>query len=74
MKMTQTEIFGSIAAAFVNLSDLSSQVYDHWLSELYDEEGNMRLTRWNEETLKLMENDVMNLILNTEHIYNPSGH
>jgi hypothetical protein len=64
--MTQTEIFDSIAAAFNNLSDLSGQIYDYWISELYDEEGNMEFIKWDERNLKLMEDDVMNLTINNE--------
>jgi len=34
-------------------------IYDYWISELYDEEGNVVWEMWNEETVKLMEEDVL---------------
>jgi hypothetical protein len=61
--MNQTQITDAIAAAFANLSELSAQVYDYWISELYSEDGDMIAENWNEKTLKLMEDDVMNLSL-----------
>lgn len=49
-----------ISEAFNNLAHLSGQVYDYWISELYlgDE---MIVAMWNDETLNLMEQDVMML-------------
>ena len=49
-----------ISEAFNNLAHLSNQVYDYWISELYlgDE---MIVAMWNDETLNLMEQDVMML-------------
>jgi hypothetical protein len=61
--MTQTEINTAIESAFNNLSDLNGQVYDYWLSELFDENDEVILSEWNESNLKLMEDDVMNLTL-----------
>ena len=58
--MTQTQINDAIALAFYNISQLSEQLYDFWLSELYDAQGEMIVTEWNERNLKLMEDDVMN--------------
>jgi hypothetical protein len=34
-------------------------IYDYWISELYDEEGDVIWEMWNEETVKLMETDVL---------------
>ena len=34
-------------------------IYDYWISELYDEEGDVIWEMWNEETVKLMEKDVL---------------
>ena len=34
-------------------------IYDYWISELYDEEGNIVWEMWNEETVKLMDEDVL---------------
>lgn len=62
--MTQTQI--NIESAFNNLSDLNGQVYDYWLSVLFDENDEMILSEWNERNLKLMEDDVMNLTLTDE--------
>jgi hypothetical protein len=64
--MTQTQITDAISAAFINLSELSAQVYDYWISELYDDEGDLIAENWNEKTLRLMEDDVMQLTLVTE--------
>lgn len=49
----------AINNAFRNLSETNAMLYDYWLSELYDEEGNLIEEMWNENTLKLMETDVM---------------
>lgn len=54
-----SEITHSISSAFENLSHLNQMVYDYWVSELYDDEGNMIVDMWNEDTLKQMETDVM---------------
>jgi hypothetical protein len=64
--MNQTQITDAIATAFDNLSELSAQVYDYWISELYDDEGDLIAENWSEKTLKLMEDDVMQLTLVTE--------
>ena len=60
--MTQTEINDAINAAFANLAELNEQVYDYWISELYDvnvDFGSMIVEKWNEQTLYEMEKDVM---------------
>jgi len=59
-------VSASITNAFENLSELSSQVYEYWLSELYTEDGDIIPEQWNEATLKMMENDVMQLTLSTD--------
>ena len=59
--MTKTDLTSAICNAFENLSNLSAQVYDYWISELYDVEGNMIAEAWNDQNLQLMENDVMQL-------------
>jgi hypothetical protein len=65
-EMTQTQVSDAISAAFANLSELSAQVYDYWITQLYDDEGNMIVEEWNEQTLNMMEDDVMQLTLVTE--------
>jgi DNA-binding transcriptional regulator YbjK len=57
--MTQMQINDAINNAFANLADLNASLYDYWLSELYDEEGDLIVDAWNEVTLNLMETDVM---------------
>jgi hypothetical protein len=57
--MNTTEINDAINAAFGNLADLNEMLYDFWISELYDEEGDMVDGMWTEETVKEMEKDVM---------------
>ena len=64
--MTKVEISDAIAAAFANLSELSAQVYDYWITQLYDENDDMIAEEWNEQTLNMMEDDVMQLTLVTE--------
>jgi hypothetical protein len=54
------ELMDAISLAFYNLSQTNAHLYDHWLFELYDHKGEMILNRWNEESLYLMEKDVMN--------------
>lgn len=58
--MTQTEINDAISLAFYNISQVNQKLYDHWLFELYDAEGDMIEDRWNERNLNLMEDDVAN--------------
>jgi len=65
-EMTKVEISDAISAAFANLSELSAQVYDYWITQLYDENNNMIAEEWNEQTLNMMEDDVMQLTLVTE--------
>lgn len=57
--MTQMQINDAISNAFANLADLNASLYDYWLSELYDEEGDLIVDAWNEDNLNLMETDVM---------------
>ena len=47
----------NISQAFYNLSQNNTMLYDYWLSELYDVDGEMIQDRWNELTLKMMEVD-----------------
>ena len=49
--------FNGIAQAFIDLGDLSAQVYDYWISELYTEDGDLDWSKWNEESLRSMELD-----------------
>ena len=65
-EMTQTQIADAISAAFNNLSVLSEQVYDYWIMQLYDDQSEMIAEKWNTQTLKMMEDDVMQLTLVTE--------
>lgn len=58
--MTTAELHDAIAMAFYNLSQVNEMLYDYWLMELYDEEGDVISEQWNERNLKLMEDDVMN--------------
>lgn len=60
MPFISEEIGDAISLAFYNLSQHNEMLYDYWLSELYDENGDMILEAWNQSYLKLMENDVMN--------------
>jgi hypothetical protein len=57
--MNTTEIHDAINAAFGNLADLNEMLYDYWISELYDEEGDIVDAMWTEETVSEMEKDVM---------------
>jgi hypothetical protein len=57
--MNATEINDAINAAFGNLADLNEMLYDYWISELYDEEGDMVNAMWTEEIVREMEKDVM---------------
>jgi hypothetical protein len=57
--MNTAAIHNAISAAFGNLADLNGMLYDYWISELYDEEGDLVEEMWTEETVKEMEKDVM---------------
>lgn len=61
--MTTAELHDAISLAFYNLSQVNEMLYDYWLSELYDGEGDIISEQWNERNLKLMEDDVMNQYL-----------
>jgi hypothetical protein len=63
--MNQTDVMDAINKAFSNLSE-NQMIYDFWLSELYYPNGDFNMDNWNEQTLKLMEQDVMQLTLVTE--------
>ena len=54
------KLLDDISIAFYNLSQTNKQLYDYWLFELYDSQGDMIVDRWNQESLYLMEKDVMN--------------
>jgi hypothetical protein len=58
--MTQAELNDAISIAFYNLANSNEMLYDYWLTELYDEEGDIISEQWNDRNLKLMEDDVMN--------------
>jgi len=66
--MTKIEISNAIWAAFDNLSELSAQIYDYWICQLYYDDGDMIVEEWNEQTLKMMEDDVMNLLLVNDNV------
>jgi len=57
--MNTAAIHNAISEAFGNLADLNGMLYDYWISELYDEEGDLVEEMWTEETVKEMEKDVM---------------
>ena len=57
-EVAEVSVFDAISQAFINLGDLSAQVYDYWISELYTEDGDLDWNKWNEESLRLMELDV----------------
>lgn len=64
MTQTQMQVNDAISKAFVNLAATNHKLYDYWISELYDvENDDMIPEMWNERTLKLMEDDVMNQML-----------
>jgi hypothetical protein len=57
--MNTAAIHNAISEAFSNLSNLNEQLYDYWIAELYDEEGDLVEGMWTEETVREMEKDVM---------------
>lgn len=57
--MTKDEIVVGITDALCNLFNWNHQVFDYWISELYDVNENEIWDKWTENTLKLMETDVM---------------
>lgn len=57
--MNQTQINEAINNAFGNLAECNAMLYDYWISELYDDEGDMIEKQWCEATLNQMEKDVM---------------
>ena len=65
--MTQAELYDAISIAFYNLATSNQMLYDYWLTELYDEEGDIISEQWNDCNLKLMEDDVMNQVLATDN-------
>jgi hypothetical protein len=65
--MNQAELNDAISIAFYNLANSNQMLYDYWLTELYDEEGDIISEQWNDCNLKLMEDDVMNQVLATDN-------
>ena len=63
MELSQQQINEAISTAFSNLAELSSQIYDYWISELYIG-YEMIDSMWSEQTLEMMETDVANLSSN----------
>lgn len=58
--MTQQEVANAINGAFGSLSGLKTwQLYDHWISVLYEANGDMAHGQWTEQVLRQMEQDVM---------------
>jgi hypothetical protein len=66
--MSQPEIDDAIARAFANLAETNEMIYDYWISELYDEDGDLVDEQWNTKNLKLMEDDVMNQVLAMDNL------
>jgi hypothetical protein len=54
-----TTMEDAILTTLFNLSRLNNKLYDHWIIQLYELNGERIHEEWNAETLKLMENDVM---------------
>ena len=53
----------AINNALNNLSNVNEMLCDYWISQLYNENDEPIQENWNERTLKLMEDDVMNQML-----------
>ena len=51
----------AISAAFSNLSQFDTLVYDYWVGVMYTQDGEIKEDQWNEKNLKFMEDDVMQL-------------
>jgi hypothetical protein len=66
--MTQAELNDAISLAFGNLAETNQMIYDYWISELYDEDGDLVCDAWNAENLKLMEDDVMEQVLAADNL------
>lgn len=66
--MTQAALNDAISLAFYNLAQSNQMLYDYWLSELYDEDGEIISEQWNDRNLKLMEDDVMNQQLAVDNL------
>ena len=57
--MNKTQLHKAISNALSNLSRTNAALYAYWLSELYTPDGDLARDKWNEDTLDLMETDVM---------------
>jgi len=51
----------AISAAFSNLAQFDTLVYDYWVGVMYTQDGEIVEDQWNEKNLKFMEDDVMQL-------------
>jgi hypothetical protein len=60
--MNQSQLTLSIYQSLENLFNTNQSLYDYWMSELYDEEGDPIHEMWNEDTLNEMEADVQKQI------------
>jgi hypothetical protein len=59
--MPDKQMIEAINLAFYSLSQLSTQLYDFWISELYCLEGHPIYSAWNSCNLGLMQGDIMQL-------------
>jgi hypothetical protein len=58
--MSQDQLNRCIEQALDNLSFLNEMLFDFWLTELYEDGDEIMIPeRWNEETLAIIEKDVM---------------
>ena len=57
--MNKSELTAAIYQGLETLIDSNQMIHDFWVSELFTEEGDVIIEKWNGDTLAMIEKDVM---------------
>ena len=57
--MKKSELVAAIYQGLENLIETNQMLHDFWVSELFTDEGDVIIEKWNGDTLAMIEKDVM---------------
>lgn len=57
--MNKSELTAAIYQGLETLIDSNQMIHDFWVSELFTEEGDVIIEKWNGDTLAMIEKDIM---------------
>jgi len=57
--MNKSELTAAIYQGLENLIESNQMLHDFWVSELFTDEGDVIIEKWNGDTLAMIEKDVM---------------